>query len=69
MKTLPTVGKIISILSFIAALVVLLFFTSCGVTRVTVRNGADGTQTEVKINASNPTSVTASPNVSFNNNP
>ena len=42
------------------------FFTSCGVTRATVKNGAAGTSTEIKITTNNPTSVNASPNVSFN---
>lgn len=46
--------------------VILFFFTSCGTTRATVRNGATGTTTEIKITTNNPTSVTATPNVSFN---
>lgn len=39
---------------------------SCGTTRAVVHNGATGTSTEIKITASNPTTVTASPNVQFN---
>lgn len=44
----------------------MLFFSSCGTTHAVVRNGANGTSTEIRITTNNPTSVDASPNVSFN---
>lgn len=65
-RTLPTVGKILSILAIILLLVVSLFFSSCGTTRAVVHNGAHGTSTEIKITTNNPTTVTATPNVSLN---
>ena len=48
-------------------LAALAFFmtVSCGVTRAVVHNGATGTTTEIKISTSNPTTVTASPNVTI----
>lgn len=46
----------------------MFFFSSCGTTRAVVHNGASGTTTEIKITTNNPTSVSASPNVSFNSN-
>lgn len=44
MKTLPTVGKIISIICLCLILSVILFFTSCGSTRsvTKIQNNADG---------------------------
>lgn len=51
------------ILALIGA-VVAYCMTSCGVTRAVVHNGASGTSTEIKITTNNPTTVTASPNVS-----
>ena len=63
---MPTLGKIFSILAIAIALAVyLFFFTSCGVTKAVVKNGADGTSTEIKITTNNPTSVTANPNVTL----
>lgn len=43
----------------------LFFSSSCGVTKAIVKNGADGTSTEVKITTNNPTTVTATPNVTL----
>lgn len=67
-KTLPTAGKILSIIAITILLVVSLFFSSCGTTQAIVRNGASGTTTEIKITTSNPTSVTATPNVNITPN-
>ena len=47
------------------ALIASMSLTACGVTRAVVHNGATGTTTEIKISTSNPTTVTASPNVKF----
>lgn len=55
------------VLILIAALVFCITI-SCGVTRAVVHNGASGTTTEIKISTSNPTTVTASPNVKFQPN-
>lgn len=67
LKTLPLTGKIFSIIAIVIALVVMVFFSSsCGLTKAVVKNGADGTTTEIKITTNNPTSVTADPNVKFN---
>lgn len=63
-KTHPKL--ITSLLSAIGAIIVALLTCSCGVTRASVRNLAEGTTTEIKITTSNPTSVSASPNVDFN---
>lgn len=68
-------NKIKSFPLWIRAVVLVLvaafaFFMSvgCGVTRAVVHNGATGTTTEIKISTSNPTTVTASPNVKFEPN-
>ena len=66
LKSLPTLGKIFSVIAIIIALIVAVFFSSsCGLTKAVVKNGADGTTTEIKITTNNPTSVTANPNVSL----
>lgn len=44
----------------------MMFFSSCGVTRATVHNGAAGTTTEIKITTNNPTSVDVKPNTNLN---
>lgn len=48
------------------ALIASMSVSACGTTRAVVHNGAHGTSTEIRITTNNPTSVTASPNVSFN---
>lgn len=60
------VGKILTILIIVMASIILFFFSSCGTTRAVVHNGAHGTSTEIKITTNNPTTVTATPNVSLN---
>lgn len=66
LKTLPVWLRAI-VLALVAALVLIasMSLSACGTTRAVVRNGADGTSTEIRITTNNPTSVTASPNVSF----
>ena len=63
LKTLPIVGKVLSLFVIVICLVISLFFSSCGTTRATVHNGASGTTTEIRITTNNPTSVTTTPNV------
>lgn len=63
---MPIAGKIFSVIAIVIALIVAVFFSSsCGLTKAVVKNGADGTTTEIKITTNNPTSVTANPNVSL----
>lgn len=66
LQTLPVWLRAVA-LALIAALAFIasMSMTSCGTTRAVVHNGATGTSTEIKITTSNPTSVTASPNVQF----
>lgn len=67
-KSLPTVGKILSLIAIVIFLVVSVFFTTaCGSTRAVVTNRATDTVTEIKITTNNPTSVSVpvSPNVSL----
>lgn len=45
----------------------MIFFSSCGTTRAVVHNGTDSAVTSITITTNNPTSVTASPNVSLTN--
>lgn len=52
-----------SLLTSVGAIILALLTCSCGITRASVRNLAEGTTTEIKITTSNPTSVSASPNV------
>lgn len=54
---------VISVLLAALAVFGSLCITSCGLTRATVTNRADGTTTSISITTSNPTSVNASPNV------
>lgn len=69
-KDLPIVGKVLSIIAIVIALVIMLFFsTGCGLTRATVRNSADGTTTTISIQTNNPTSVETSPDVYLNTYP
>lgn len=64
---MPIAGKIISVIAILLAFIVMIFFSGCGTTKAIVKNGADGTTTEIKITTNNPTSVTATPNVSLTN--
>lgn len=45
--------------------IIFFFFTSCGSTRVVVRNGTETAATTISVTTNNPTSVSASPNVSL----
>lgn len=61
---MPTIYRWISAIALLVSIgAAALGLTSCGVTRAVVHNGATGTVTEIKITTSNPTSVSASPNV------
>lgn len=66
LKSLPIWLRAI-VLALVAglALIASMSLSACGVTRAVVHNGASGTTTEIKISTSNPTTVTASPNVKF----
>lgn len=67
LKTLPMWLRAIA-LALIAglALIASMCLSSCGsTTRATVRNNAEGTQTEVKITTSNPSTIQVSPNVTL----
>lgn len=67
--TKPVWVRILSVLVImILSIMVLFSATSCGVTRATIRNNADNTQTTITITTNNPTSVDASPDVSLNDN-
>lgn len=44
-------------------MIVLVFFSSCGSTKVVVRNGTERSNTTISVTTNNPTSVNASPNV------
>lgn len=68
LKTLPIYLRAI-VLILISALVLIasMSLSACGTTRAVVKNGATGTATEIKITTNNPTTVSASPNVSFSN--
>lgn len=62
LKSFPVWLRAVFLL-LVAVLILLLSFSSCGLTRASVRNKAEGTTTEIKITTSNPTNVTATPNV------
>lgn len=62
---LPRWARILVVV--VIATVVAVVLSSCGVTRAVVHNGATGTSTEIKITTSNPTTVTATPNVTITN--
>lgn len=67
LKTLPIWLRAIA-LALIAglALIASISLSACGsTTRATVRNNAEGTQTEVKITTSNPSTIQVSPNVTL----
>lgn len=66
LKTLPVWLRAI-VLALVAALALIasMSLSACGMTRAVVHNGAHGTSTEIKITTANPTTVTASPNVTF----
>lgn len=67
LKTLPMWLRPI-VLALILGLVLIasMSLSACGsTTRATVRNNAEGTQTEVKITTSNPSTIQVSPNVSL----
>lgn len=63
MKSLPIVGKIFSIIIIVLLAIIMLFFSSCGVTKVRVVNSKDNPHTSVTVTTNNPTSVDASPDV------
>lgn len=66
-KSLPLWARFVTAILIAAFAVIASFtFSSCGLTKAVVHNGADGTSTEIRISTSNPTTVTASPNVQFN---
>lgn len=66
LKTLPIWLRAIALLAIAGlALIASMSLSACGVTRASVLNRAEGTTTEIKITTSNPTSVTATPNVNF----
>lgn len=67
LKSLPLWLRAIA-LALIAglALIASMSLSACGsTTRASVRNNADGTQTEVKITTSNPSTIQVSPNLSL----
>lgn len=66
-KTLPIwLRAIVLFLVASLAFIMSMAFVSCGITRAVVHNGANGTSTDIRITTSNPTTVTASPNVQLN---
>lgn len=66
LKMLPIyLRAVVLILVSALVLIVSMSFVACGQTRAVVKNSASGTTTEIKITTNNPTSVTASPNISF----
>lgn len=66
LKTLPVWLRALALLAIAGlALIASMSLSACGVTRASVLNRAEGTTTEVKITTSNPTSVTATPNVNL----
>lgn len=67
LKTLPVWLRAVALI-LIAALMLVFTLSSCGVTRASVLNRAEGTSTEIKITTSNPTTVTATPNVNLDTN-
>lgn len=69
LKTLPLWLRAI-VLALVAALALIasMSLSACGTTRAVVHNGAHGTSTEIKITTANPTTVTASPNVTLQQN-
>lgn len=59
-----------SLITAVAAIVVAVLTCSCGsVARASIQNRATGTTTEVRITTSNPTTISASPDVDLNYNP
>lgn len=64
-RQLPIIGKILTLVIVICFSIILFFFTSCGSTRVVVRNGTSTSETAISVTTNNPTSVSASPNVSL----
>lgn len=66
LKTLPIWLRAIALLAIAGlALIASMSLSACGVTRASVLNRAEGTATEIKITTSNPTTVTATPNVNL----
>lgn len=66
LKTLPVWLRAIALLAIAGlALIASMSLSACGVTKASVLNRAEGTVTEIKITTSNPTSVTATPNVNL----
>lgn len=66
--TLPTVGKIFSLIIILLMLIVLFFFSSCGTTHAVVRT-KDKAQATITITTNNPVDVTASPDLDIVVNP
>ena len=67
-SSLPMIGKVLSIICIVIALVVVLFFsTACGSPRATVRvtNRADSTQTTISVSTGDggSTTVSVAPNL------
>lgn len=66
LKTLPVWLRALALLAIVGlVLIASMSLSACGVTRASVLNRAEGTTTEVKITTSNPTTVTATPNVNL----
>lgn len=66
LKTLPIWLRAIVLLAIGAiVLIASMSLSACGTTKVVVRNGADGTSTQVSVSAKNPTSVETSPKVNL----
>lgn len=66
LKSLPVWLRAV-VLALVAGLLLIasISFSACGLTRAVVHNGANGTSTEIRITTNNPTSVSASPNVTL----
>ena len=63
---LPITGKVLTtILIMIVSVIIIFFLPACGSTRVVVRNGSESAETTIAVTTNNPTSVTASPNVTL----
>lgn len=69
LKTLPIWLRAIVLLCVaVIVLIASMSLSACGTTRAIVKNGADGTSTEIRITTNNPTSVQTTPNVTLNPN-
>ena len=66
LRTLPTAGKILSLIAIvIISAIAMFFFSSCGTTQAIVRTSADSASTTISISTNNPTDVGITPNVSL----